>query len=90
MIQHTVVFQGGDLLIVSDVQTYPNIFASLKKDLFRKVRKGVSVTRESFTLLNRFGTLHTFLPGEDDQFRVQRPQFGKGLLHHHQEFFFLA
>jgi hypothetical protein len=28
MIKHTIVFQGGDLLIVSDVETYPNVFAS--------------------------------------------------------------
>jgi hypothetical protein len=90
MIKHTNIFQCGDLLIVSDVETYPNVFASFYKDLFRKVRKGVSITWESFTILNRFGTLHTFLPGEDDQFRVQRSQFGKGLLHHRQEFFLLT
>jgi hypothetical protein len=71
---------------VSDMEPNPNDFASLQKNLFSKVRKGIAIARERFALLNRFGILQTFLPREYDQFWVKHPQStSKGLLHHLQK-----
>jgi hypothetical protein len=72
MINHTIVFQGGKQLIVSDKEPNPNVFALLQKKPFSEVRKGIAVAREGFVLLDRFGILYTLFPRENDKFWVKR------------------